>query len=244
MLKGETVLGKALRSIRRERGWSLAVTSEATGLSIATLSKVENGKRSLTYDKLSELAASLSVDISRLFSSEDASRPPVNDGGRRSVQKGNDGFVIEAGVYTYTYFAQDLLRKRFSPILMELHAHSLDEFADLLRHSGEEYAYVLEGEVILHTELYAPLRLKQGESIYFDSRMGHAYLNAAKSVARILIIASNAEPGREPDALPVAKQSKSDSSAAGPEMRLPHPAASKAQRRGSSAKPGRAAKSL
>jgi len=41
---------------------------------------------------------------------------------------------------------------------------------------------VLEGEVEVHTELYAPFTLKAGESVYLDSTMGHAYL--AKSPGR------------------------------------------------------------
>jgi quercetin dioxygenase-like cupin family protein len=43
-------------------------------------------------------------------------------------------------------------------------------------HPGEEHTYVLEGQVILHTEFYDPLVLNVGESVYIDSNMGHAYL--------------------------------------------------------------------
>jgi uncharacterized cupin superfamily protein len=75
--------------------------------------------------------------------------------------------------------------------MMDLHARTLDEFGELLRHEGEEYAFVLEGEVMLHTDIYAPLSLKAGESIYFDSSVGHAFLNAGSGNARILNIASH-----------------------------------------------------
>src|SRR5947207_2662972 len=106
--KPSPTLGTALRSIRRERGWSLSTASARTSFSVATLSKVENGKRSLTYDKLLQLATALNVDIVRLFSdSAGAARQPMV-AGRRSYQKVKEGFVIEAGVYTYTYLAQDL----------------------------------------------------------------------------------------------------------------------------------------
>ena len=70
-----TSLGTALRSIRKERDWSLADMATATGLSVSSLSKIENGQRSLTYDKLVQLAESLSVDISRLFTSSPARQP-------------------------------------------------------------------------------------------------------------------------------------------------------------------------
>ncbi len=206
-------LGSAMKSIRVERNWNLAEASAKTGLSISTWSKIENGQRSLTYDKLVNLSHALSVDISRLFSEGSTDAAPDMHVGRRSVQRGKEGFVVEAGNYTYKYLAQDLVRKRFSPVLMELHAHSVKEFDDLLRHEGDEFAIVLEGEVELHTEVYGPLRLTVGESVYFDSSVGHVYLNAGTGVARILTIACDSQPPQEPKRLPVAKASKSAAAA-------------------------------
>jgi transcriptional regulator with XRE-family HTH domain len=200
-------LGSTLKSIRLERQWSLAEASSATGLSISTWSKIENGQRSLTYDKLVQLSRALEVDISRLFSEGAPSTTPDLHLGRRSVQRGGEGFVIEAGIYTYRYLAQDLVRKRFSPVLMDLHARSIDDFEDLLRHEGDEFAVVLEGVVELHTEVYGPLKLEVGESVYFDSSVGHAYLNAGPGTARIMTIACDSPAPQEAKQLPVAKAS-------------------------------------
>lgn len=182
-------LASALRSIRKERGWSLAETSAATGLSISALSKVENGQRSLTYDKLIALAAALDVEIARLFSSGVAAAHSA--GGRRSVQRQDDGFVAQTKQYTYRYLAEELLKKKFTPVIMELHASTLTQFGALLRHEGEEFAYVLEGTVDLHSEVYAPLRISAGESVFFDSQVGHAYLRVGETPARLLTIASS-----------------------------------------------------
>ena len=48
--------GAMVRAVREQRGWTLAEVSERTGLSVSTLSKVENDKMSLTYDKLSRIS--------------------------------------------------------------------------------------------------------------------------------------------------------------------------------------------
>lgn len=206
--KSVPTLGSALRSIRSERGWSLANASANTGMSISSWSKIENGQRSLTYDKLLSLAKTLNVDITRLFS--DGSLDPSESAldlhvGRRSVHRGSDGFVVNAGVYKYRYLGEELVRKRFLPVIMELHARSLNEFEELLRHEGDEFAYVLEGEVELHTEVYAPLKLKVGDSVYFDSSVGHAYLNGGDGPAKIIAIACDADPSEEARELPRAK---------------------------------------
>jgi transcriptional regulator with XRE-family HTH domain len=177
-------------------------------LSASTWSKIENGQRSLTYDKLVDLTHALSVDISRLFSEGAEESPPDLRPGRRSVQRGSEGFIVEADVYTYNFLAQDLVKKRFLPVLMELHARSVEEFDQLLRHEGDEFAFVLEGVVDVHTEVYAPLRLLSGQSVFFDSSVGHAYVNAGTGIARILTIACDAEPRQQTSVLPVAKASK------------------------------------
>jgi hypothetical protein len=90
--------------------------------------------------------------------------------------------------HTLRYLSTDLLNKQITPILCEYHARTLEEFGDFMRHQGEEFLYVLEGELALHTDCYAPLKLKTGESVYFDSRMGHAYLSAGVQPCRALSI--------------------------------------------------------
>ena len=184
--------GSALKALRTQRGWTLAEVSRRTGLPVSTLSKIENERISLTYDKLALLSASLSVDISQLFS------PPLGlmQGafiGRRSYTPVGQGQVIETGNYGHIYPAADFLNKRFIPIVAELRARTLEEFGELIRHPGEEYAYVLEGTVLFHTELYAPLTMRKGDSIYFDSGMGHAYLAAEPGPCRVLSICSGPE---------------------------------------------------
>jgi transcriptional regulator with XRE-family HTH domain len=184
--------GAALKALRNQRGWTLAEVSSRTGLPISTLSKIENERISLTYDKLALLSASLNVDIAQLFA------PPMGlmRGaviGRRSYTPGGQGQAIETGKYGHTYPAADFLNKRFIPIIAELRARTLEEFGELIRHPGEEYAYVLEGTVLFHTELYAPVTMRKGDSIYFDSGMGHAYLAAESGPCRVLSICSGPE---------------------------------------------------
>src|SRR6202021_2620279 len=107
-----------------------------------------------------------------------------------------DGSAIDTPEYGYLYPAADVLHKRFVPIIIEARARSIEEFGELSRHQGEEYVFVLEGVVELHTDLYAPTRLAAGESIYYDSGMGHAFIAASPGVCRFLSICSNPESPR------------------------------------------------
>ena len=60
-------LGQALRTIRSRLRLTLAETSARTGVAVSTLSKVENGQLSLTYDKLVQLSEGLEIDIATFF---------------------------------------------------------------------------------------------------------------------------------------------------------------------------------
>ena len=180
--------GAALKALRRKHGWTLAEIARRTGLPISTLSKIENDKMSLNYDKLVRISTGLQVDISALFSG-DAGVGAVNGaGGRRSIARAGEGKAIKTPNYGHLYPAWDLLNKSLIPIVAELRARTIEEFGELIRHPGEEYAFVLEGEVDFYTSLYAPVRLKAGDSIYFDSDMGHAYIAASDGPCRVLSV--------------------------------------------------------
>ena len=82
------------------------------------------------------------------------------------------------------------------PVLTRIRAKTVEEFGELVHHSGEEYIYVLEGRIEVHTEFYDPVMLEAGESIYIDSNMGHAYVVAEGcDEASVLGVCSSADEG-------------------------------------------------
>jgi transcriptional regulator with XRE-family HTH domain len=185
--------GTALKALRRKRGWTLADVSKRTGLPASTLSKIENDRMSPTFDKLARISTGLQIDIATLFGGDAGADAQPAASARRCIVRAGEGKAIETRNYSHLYPAWDLLNKRIIPIVAELHARSLEEFGELIRHPGEEYAYVLEGEVDLHTSVYAPVRLRAGDSIYFDSGMGHAYIAAGEGPCRVLSLCSAPE---------------------------------------------------
>ena len=64
------------------------------------------------------------------------------------------------------------------PVLTKIRAKTSEEFGDLVHHPGEEFVYVLRGSIVVSTEFYDQVVLHEGQSIYIDSNMGHAYLAA------------------------------------------------------------------
>ncbi|HZP88561.1 MAG TPA: XRE family transcriptional regulator [Burkholderiales bacterium] len=184
-------LGPALHALRRRLKLTLAEVSKKTGVSVSTLSKVERNQLSLTYDKLVRLSRGLDVDITVFFEHPDES--PAVGQGRRSVNRVTDGQVIDTQNHHYVYLSTDLLRKSFVPIISDIRARSLEEFGQLVGHPGEEFTFVLEGRLAIHTEHYAPVVLEAGESMYFDSGMAHGYVALGNGRCRVLSICSAPE---------------------------------------------------
>lgn len=185
----EPLLGDCLRDIRLRQGLTLSEVSKKTGVAVSSLSKVENHQMSLTYDKLLQLANGLEVDIAELFSRQAHTRGK----GWRSFNPAGQGSHLATSNYNYQYLCADLSSKKMIPITAAVRARSIEEFGDYVHHSGEEFIYVLKGTIIFHSEYYKPLLMETGSSVYFDARMGHAYIKSGTDDAEVLCVCSAPE---------------------------------------------------
>jgi transcriptional regulator with XRE-family HTH domain len=186
---GRALLGQRVRETRRRLGRTLQDISAATGLAKSTLSKIENGVLSINYDNLIKLAQALSVDVATLFA--EGGGPSATAGGRRSVAREGQGKIYQTAQYRYEMLCGDLSPKKIFPIVATLKAHTVAGPESLIRHPGEEFAFVLEGMVEVHCEFYSPLTLRPGDGIYLDSTMGHVLISSGKEDARILWIGTS-----------------------------------------------------
>ncbi|MFT3790178.1 MAG: XRE family transcriptional regulator [Rudaea sp.] len=188
-------LGGLLRGLRARNGWTLKEMSERTQIPVSTLSKVEHDRLTLTYDKLLQLSQRLNIRMSELFA-DPAESGEAAVTARRSVGRMGDAVRVNTKNYDYYYLCPELRRKRMIPIHTRIRAKSVEEFGELVRHQGEEFIYVLEGAVEVLTEFYDAVVLHEGESIYIDSNMGHAYIAAEDcDEALVLAVCSSAEEG-------------------------------------------------
>ena len=98
--------GAAIRKLRTAKGWTLAQLSDACGVPLATLSRVELGQTPLNYDKLVRLCRALEVDLQGLVTRQaDASTVPI---GRRSVIRAGEGEAGAYGPHTARFAAAEL----------------------------------------------------------------------------------------------------------------------------------------
>ncbi|MGN6597090.1 helix-turn-helix domain-containing protein [Sphingopyxis terrae] len=188
-------LGEVMRGIRTRNGWTLKEMSARSGIPVSTLSKVEHDRLTLSYDKLQQLSQRLNIRMSDLFA-EDAGDSAPRVTGRRSVGTIDTAVRVTTDNYDYHYLCTDLRQKRMIPIITRIRARSASEFGELVHHQGEEFIYVIEGRIEVHSEFYDPVVLEAGQGIYIDSSMGHAYVVAdGCDEALVLGVCSSADEG-------------------------------------------------
>ena len=179
-------LGARVRDLRKARNWTLEQAAKQAGLARSTLSKIENGQMSPTYEALKKLAVGLEISVPQLFT------PPVKGqvNGRMNVTRSGEGASHATTTYEHELLAQALTKKSMLPYRARVRARSFDEFDGWVRHDGEEFLYVLTGVVCLITEFYEPVEMRRGDSAYYDATMGHNVISISDEDASILWVTS------------------------------------------------------
>lgn len=179
-------LGQRVRELRKARGWTLDRAAAQAGLARSTLSKIENGQMSPTYEAVKKLAEGLKVSVPQLFTPAGKTRVS----GRMAVTKSGSGQAHVTATYEHELLAGGLTRKAMLPYRATIRARDMAEFDGWVRHEGEEFLYVLTGVVRLYTEFYEPIELRRGDSAYYDATMGHNVISLSEEDATILWVTS------------------------------------------------------
>lgn len=179
-------LGERVRELRKERDWTLEQAAKQAGLARSTLSKIENGQMSPTYDALRKLADGLQISVPQLFTPPEKGQ--IN--GRLTITKAGEGHEHATATYEHELLAESLTKKKMLPYRARVRARSMEEFEGWVRHDGEEFLYVLTGVIRLYTEFYEPIEMRRGDTAYYDSTMGHNVISVSDDDATILWVTS------------------------------------------------------
>ncbi|MDI4638397.1 MULTISPECIES: helix-turn-helix domain-containing protein [Halomonadaceae] len=183
-------LGERLKEIRLSNHWTLEDVSKRTGLARSTLSKIENDHISPTFTAVQKLINGLDIDLPQLLKQP---KPQSRTLGRRDLTRAGEGQQHPTPTYEHELLSWQLAQKHMIPFKTIVRARTFSEFSEWVRHDGEEFLIVLEGTILLYTEFYEPLRLERGDSIYFDSDMGHALVSISDDDAVVLSVCTRGQ---------------------------------------------------
>ena len=176
------LLGKMIRDARKEKGLTLEEAAKAAAIGRSTLSKIENNQTRPSFEIIRRLMQTLDLETPQLFVQSAQS----DISGRRDHTRAGEGEHQVTRTYDHELLCNELTTKRMVPYISTNKARDVTEFDTWVRHRGEEFMYVISGEVILYTEHYRPLHMKAGDSVYYDSGMGHGCVSTSEEDARVL----------------------------------------------------------
>jgi len=105
-----------LKDLRKDRGWSLAELAEMSGVSRASLSRLENAEGSPTTEVLSRLCAAYSLTLTRLMSMvEEGFKPLIPTDEQEMFEDKELGFVRRSISPPASDLAAEMLECRLEP---------------------------------------------------------------------------------------------------------------------------------
>ncbi|MEW5872201.1 MAG: helix-turn-helix domain-containing protein [Chloroflexota bacterium] len=175
---GETPFGSRLRALRQEQGLSIRSLAAKCSISANTLSLIENNHTSPSLNTLQLLARGLGIPLATFFEEE----KPVYE--LVYQQKGLRPLVQFANG-TLENLGEGLPPLGAEPILVTLNAYLGD--TENISHVGREFIFCLEGEVtcMVADQEY---HLSPGDSLLFDARAAHRWLNTSPTEAKLLVL--------------------------------------------------------
>ncbi|MGO1118550.1 helix-turn-helix domain-containing protein [Rhodovibrionaceae bacterium A322] len=182
-------LSQRILQWRRERNLSQAELAEKAGFARSTLSKIENGQLSPTFEILLKLAKGFEVDITSLLASD----PKPGLAGRLCIDRGDGEARLTDANNRLIPLAREFKDKKLQSFVVEFTCFDLTDFGPWNSHETEDLLYVLSGELEFHSEGYETVRLTAGQSLYYDGRMRHACLSVGEEVCRCLYAFANPE---------------------------------------------------
>ncbi|MCF1436619.1 helix-turn-helix domain-containing protein [Agrobacterium vitis] len=177
-------IGQVLQRIRRDNNWTLAEVSRRTGVSISSLSKIENNQSTPAYSVLVRLAEGLDIDFAELFGGSTQSFAAA----ARVITRAGQGTTYTNKMGVYEALAAGLAEKSMQPMVIDIPGLTSNQKAVRSAHKAEEFVYVIGGAVTFFMEPYAPVVLQVGDSVYFDSASEHGFSSTTEQPARILSV--------------------------------------------------------
>jgi transcriptional regulator with XRE-family HTH domain len=165
-------VGERLRSLRRERGTTLAALAQATGISVSTLSRLESGSRRPTLELLLPLAREHGVTLDELVDAPQTGDPrlhlrPVTHHGMTMLPLTRRA----GGIQAYKLVLPGRRPRQAEPTRQS--------------HEGYEWVYVLDGRLrVLIGE--HDLVMGPGEAAEFDTRSPHWFGAAGPEPVELL----------------------------------------------------------
>ena len=173
----EKSFGSKMKQLRELRKMSFETLANKTGLSQRYLKEIEEGRIIPPVAAVIQISKALSIESGSFLSAEEL---------EASKRKRKEVFYKRTQAYSYKTLTPDAETKHMKAFLVTIDPkqdHRMVEY----KHEGEEFIYVLKGQIQVMVGESENL-LKKGGTLHFDSGIPHKLRNLSDEEAKLLVV--------------------------------------------------------
>ncbi|MCK5580209.1 MAG: helix-turn-helix transcriptional regulator [Candidatus Omnitrophica bacterium] len=181
-------IGTKINILRKERGMTLTELSNKSGVQIATLSRIENGKMTGTLDSHMAIARTLGLEIIDLYKDLklDDKEPDTTEREPESAES-----FLYNDKASYEILTTQIFSKRMMPIVLRVEPGGVTN-PEQNRPRSEKFLFVLEGNITVHVGEQA-YPLCPNQTLYFDASVKHRFENSGEVTTRLISVTTPVE---------------------------------------------------
>ncbi len=172
------VIGDKIKELRLQCGFTQEELANRCELTKGYISQLENDLTSPSIATLIDILFALGTTLKDFFSEQEEAKIVFTE---------NDFIEKRTEQSLANWLVPNAQKNMMEPMLIKLNPNSKTE--EDVPHEGEEFGYVLEGEIVVCLGKKRH-KCKKGESFYFTSDKSHYVINTSKSVSKFLWIST------------------------------------------------------
>jgi len=189
MANNNSFVGSKIKGLRETKNLSIEEIAERSGLTVEQINSIENDVNLPSLGPLIKIARALGVRLGTFMDDNDALGPVVTrakDREKDSSISFSNGATDARKHMEYHPLAQQKAGRHMEPFVIDINPEENSNF-QLSAHEGEEFIYVMQGEVEIEYGKDKYL-LTEGDSIFYDSIVKHHVHGAPGKSAKILAV--------------------------------------------------------
>ena len=167
-------IGQKIKELRTSKNLTLAELASRCELTKGFLSQLENDLTSPSITTLDDILEALGSNLSDFFQ---------EDKQDRILFRREDYYINQKDGATIYWIVPDAQKRSMEPLILELEKDAQSQV--IMPHDGEEFGYVLAGEIILE-QRNTRYTIKEGETFYLNGNHKHIVKNEKIKKARIM----------------------------------------------------------
>lgn len=171
-------IGKKIKKLRTLYNLTQEELANRTELTKGYISQLENDLVEPSLPTLEDIVNALGTNLSDFFKDEKEEKVVFGIG---------DYFVKEEEEYKIEWLVPNAQKNEMEPIMITIYPNASTDID--YPHEGQEFGYVLEGEIMLCIDDKMH-RVQKGETFYYDSDKNHYLKNVKNKVCRLIWVSS------------------------------------------------------